>query len=141
MLVYLASSMRNHILNSRIDIYLRSKGIKVFLPQRDNTAVSQQVQEEGFLKALYRSNLEAIDRADVVLIVARNIGTDTAWECGYAIGKNKRVYLLMEDKDDISNMYMLYGALFNVIHRVDYSTEEAFHRSMDALIYVLRDQE
>jgi len=134
MKIYIASSMRNHLINSKITMHLQNAGIEVFLPQRDTTVPSKQIEKTDFSKIIYCSNIKAIDEADVILVVSRNIGTDTAWECGYAIGKNKRIYALMETDDDIVDMYMLYGALSDSIHNISYSSKKAFNHSMQSLI-------
>ena len=114
MTVYLASPLRNHIANALIAEELRHCGIPCFLPQDE--AYNYSMQEAGdtarhLAQVVYQNNVAAIDAADTVVVVARGIGTDTAWECGYAVARNKAVILVHLDADSIEHMYMLQSAI------------------------------
>lgn len=137
MKIYLASSLRNHLVNSQIDSFLRNNGIDVFLPQRDthtSNPTEPRSNRYAYAETIFRSNVRAIDNSDIVVVVAHNIGTDTAWECGYAVGHQKKVILLFQENDDIVNMYMLIGALSQVIHEISFSDNKKFEASMTALV-------
>lgn len=76
--------------NVRLAVALTEAGHEVFLPQ---------VQEQGKpAAAVFQTDVDAIDRADVVLAIMDGPDPDsgTAWECGYAYGK-KPIVLVRSD--------------------------------------------
>lgn len=141
MRVYIASSLKNHVLNARIDEFLSNEGVKSFLPQRDAEGDGMQPWTGGdgdVAGRIFAANLAGIDSADVVLVVECNIGTDTAWECGYAIGRGKVVILLESMSTSLKMMYMVSGAVPPNRRTTLYvESPESFNRSMRTTLGLL----
>ncbi len=140
MKIYIASSIQNASLNAKLDKYLIAAGFEVFLPQRD-TKVSFDQEHKDILAEcgdlIFRANQQGIDESDLILVVARKLGTDTAWECGYAYAKQKKIVILEEDIMNIQKMYMVRGAC--TIHQVDFSNESCFKKAVQDLVVLLND--
>lgn len=138
--IYLASSLRNHLLNACIAQMLRDAGLECFLPQEvahcetDSTSSGTDVST-----CVFKSNVHAIDQADAVIVVAQLLGTDTAWECGYAISRGKCVILLESELETVREMYMVYGSI-DAANRVSLTsyTAEAVRSSLHRIVSLLR---
>lgn len=74
---------------------LEADGHRVYLPQRDTP------EPEGArrTKTIFRANLAALGNADAVVAVCDGSQVDdgTAWEIGYAYGRNLQVFGLRTD--------------------------------------------
>jgi nucleoside 2-deoxyribosyltransferase len=134
MKIYIASSLRNCSLNNEIDKILKKAGFITFLPQRDSKISSKRKQIKDTPKlasTIFSTNIKGIDESDLILVVSLNLGTDTAWECGYAFGKQKKIILLAADYDSIWKMYMVIGA--GNIHHIDFFNENSYRSSIREL--------
>ena len=74
---------------------LSAAGHEVYLPQRDTPKVDGAARTT----AVFRANLAAVAKADAVVAVCEGPQVDdgTAWEIGYAYGRNIPVYGLRTD--------------------------------------------
>src|SRR6266567_1441444 len=74
---------------------LAAAGHEVYLPQRDTPKVDDAARTTG----LFRANLAALSNADAVVAVCEGPQVDdgTAWEIGYAYGRNIPVFGLRTD--------------------------------------------
>src|SRR6266446_6319698 len=74
---------------------LSAAGHEVYLPQRDTPNVDGTARTT----AIFRANLAAVAKADAVVAVCEGPQVDdgTAWEIGYAYGRNIPVYGLRTD--------------------------------------------
>jgi nucleoside 2-deoxyribosyltransferase len=74
---------------------LEAEGHDVFLPQRDTSPVDGSRQT----MAMFQDNLAVLSKADAVVAVCDGAQVDdgTAWEVGYAYGRNIPVYGLRTD--------------------------------------------
>lgn len=74
---------------------LEGEGHQVYLPQRD-TLPAEGV---GRTAGIFQANLSALTKADAVVAVCDGPQVDdgTAWEIGYAYGRNIQVYGLRTD--------------------------------------------
>ena len=72
----------------RLDSFVAEAGARTFLPHRDN--VSKTAENTG---TIYRNNVAAIDRCDLVVANLNGVTTDdgTAWEIGYAVASGTPV--------------------------------------------------
>ena len=125
--VYLASSLKNYTINHRITRILESKGISCFLPQRDaleSTLKNTSNNNHVLAGRVKEANVTGIKNANIVLIIARNLGSDTAWECGFATALGKRTILLKTQHDTIEDVYMLYNSVDKIIEIRSFSTKE-----------------
>ena len=112
--IYIASSFKNHIINLQIAKALRKEGFSCFLPQDqayNQPEAEYQETYNNLTSIVYQNNVKAIDEADFVLAIAHLIGTDTTWECGYAVAKGKPVILLELENESIFEMYMIYESV------------------------------
>jgi nucleoside 2-deoxyribosyltransferase len=74
---------------------LEAAGHDVYLPQRDTPGADGI----GRTEAIFRANLAALAKVDAVVAVCDGSQVDdgTAWEIGYAYGRNMQVYGLRTD--------------------------------------------
>src|SRR3989441_12189334 len=74
---------------------LSAAGHDVYLPQRDTPTIEGPARTT----AVFRANLAALSNADAVVAVCEGPQVDdgTAWEVGYAYGRNIPVYGLRTD--------------------------------------------
>lgn len=125
--VYLASSLKNYELNSKLHKVLESKGIECFLPQKDALEESLRNSGNGNHETSSRVrnlNVEGIKRSDIVLAVAKHLGADSAWECGFATGLGKPLILIRSPDDRIEEVYMLFNSVDYLIEVSEYKIEE-----------------
>lgn len=125
--VYLASSLKNYELNYTVFRILESKGISCFLPQRDALEESlKSVSENNHRTAIKirEANIKGIVDADIVLAIAKHLGTDSSWECGFATGLDKPIILIRTLRDSIEDVYMLFNSVNHVIEVRKYGSRE-----------------
>jgi nucleoside 2-deoxyribosyltransferase len=74
---------------------LQAESHQVFLPQSD----SLNHEGTGRTTAVFRANLAALGNADAVVAICDGSQVDdgTAWEVGYAYGRNIPIYALRTD--------------------------------------------
>lgn len=126
--IYLAPSLKNYKLNVAVCNILAEQNISCFLPQRDALEVklkkAPKDKHEISLK-IQKANVKGIKKkADIVLAIAKNLGTDSAWECGFAVELGKPVILLRGPQDLIEDVYMLFNSGSRIIEVSAYKTNE-----------------
>lgn len=74
---------------------LEADGHRVYFPQRD----TPDAEGSGRTVGIFRANLAALGNADAVVAVCDGAQVDdgTAWESGYAYGRNLQVFGLRTD--------------------------------------------
>jgi nucleoside 2-deoxyribosyltransferase/predicted secreted protein len=98
--VYLAAplfSEAERSYNTMLADLLRQHAFEVYVPQdTGDDSHSRDLTEHG---RMFRSHVEALDKADAVVAVIDGADADsgTAWEMGYAAAKNKPVFALRTD--------------------------------------------
>lgn len=125
-MIYLAASLKNHVIISQLAFALRRAGIECFVPH-ENTAVPTMAEGRTvpeLSRLVFQNNLAALDACDAVIAIVHRIGTDTAWECGYATGRGKPVILLEWTRESIEEMYMVNESVPSS-HRVAVTTFDA----------------
>ncbi|NES82599.1 MAG: hypothetical protein F6K10_14955 [Moorea sp. SIO2B7] len=115
MQIYLASSLKNYKINSQIANFIVQHNFKCFLPQRDTPQYHNQLTKQ--------INITAIQNSDIILIVGKNLGNDTAWEIGFAKGIGKLTILLSTDAelDKLRKSIMIFFSVDKVLHLSSYS--------------------
>ena len=98
MKLYLAAplfSEAERAFNLALPDALSAAGHEVYLPQRDTPNVDGAARTT----TVFRANLAAVAKADAVVAVCEGPQVDdgTAWEIGYAYGRNIPVYGLRTD--------------------------------------------
>ena len=91
--------------NAELARRLRAAGHEVFLPQE---------KEGGLLAAaIFRTDVDAIDRADVLIAVMDGPDPDsgTAWECGYAYGRKPVILVRTDSRNTSDDTGMPYNAM------------------------------
>ena len=97
--IYLAGplfSIAEQTLNGELARFLESRGFEVWLPQEHEP---RRKKGEAAAKAIFRMDVEALDRADMVVACMDGPDPDsgTAWECGYAYAKGKPIVCYRTD--------------------------------------------
>jgi nucleoside 2-deoxyribosyltransferase len=98
MRIYLAASLfteAERAFNLVLAGALETEGHQVYLPQREPPTA----EGTGRTTAIFRANLAALANAEAVVAVCDGPQVDdgTAWEVGYAYGRNVPVYGLRTD--------------------------------------------
>lgn len=125
--IYIASSFRNMEINKIVCTILESLNIDVFLPQRE---IREDLTDEFVKSSLNQKTLvlnrnkEAIKKADVLLIIAKNLGKDTSWECGFGCGLKKPTILIWSKDDSIQNDCMIFNSVQQKINVSTYDCDE-----------------
>src|SRR5437867_11814798 len=109
---------------------LSAAGHEVYLPQRD----TPRSEEPARTTTLVRANLAALSNVDAVVVVCEGPQVDdgTAWEIGYAYGRNIPVYGLRTDArsvqpDERINLMILESlnelspSILQLIHTLHYA--------------------
>jgi len=103
-----------------MDARLVRAGASTFLPHRDNPSKTRET-----VSAIYRNNIDAIERADVVVANLNGVTTDdgTAWEIGYAVAQGTPVVGLFTDwrrrfDDEVVNL-MIAESVDLVVRSLD----------------------
>jgi nucleoside 2-deoxyribosyltransferase len=121
--VYVVSSLKNYRLNHTLDTLLQARGLSCFLPQRDaleRTLEKGRPEYNAQALRIRNANADGIRRADLLIAIARNLGTDSAWECGFAHGLGKPVIVIRAPADPIEDVYMLFNSVERVLSVPDY---------------------
>jgi nucleoside 2-deoxyribosyltransferase len=104
--IYINSSKKNRNINDKIISQLKRLKFKVLYPLK----LTNQRQEK---LRIFRSNLRLIKRADLMVVVLRGYGKDTAAEVGIAFGLGKDIIGIDFDADPKD--VMVYNALTAVV--------------------------
>jgi len=88
-------SEAERVFNLTLARALEAEGHHVYLPQRDTPAA----EDDGRTTAIFHANLAALANADAVVAVCDGPQVDdgTAWEIGYAYGRDLPIYGLRTD--------------------------------------------
>jgi len=102
--------------NLKVDKYLRERGFKTFLPQRDVGKLDELIAKRGkrAYRMIYEQDLQGLEQADVVAAIldGPDVDSGTAFEIGYACAKGKPVIGLKTDMrvfakdEELNNMIM-----------------------------------
>ena len=111
MKVYLASPFfndeENRYYEEMIKI-LRNEGHKVFVPKEHEIPNAWDLPNAVWAEQVFALDVVGIQKSDVVVVINHGMYSDsgTAWECGYAYAKGKRVLNILcgEYEDDYSLM-------------------------------------
>jgi nucleoside 2-deoxyribosyltransferase len=98
MRIYLASPLfteAERAFNLTVASRLQAESHYVYLPQCE----TPEVDGPGRTTAIFRANLTALGNADAVVAICDGSQVDdgTAWEIGYAYGRNIPIYALRTD--------------------------------------------
>ena len=115
-MVYLASPFFNKKERSAVTLiadFLRNKGIDVYVPMEHEVPNAWDLSNEVWAKKVFNEDIKAIDECDTVVVLNWGMYSDsgTAWECGYAYAKGKKVInLLMPTNDKDYSLMMINGS-------------------------------
>ena len=115
-MVYLASPFFNKKERSAVTLiadFLRNKGIDVYVPMEHEVPNAWDLSNEVWAKEVFNEDIKAIDKCDTVIVLNWGMYSDsgTAWECGYAYAKGKKVInLLMPTNDKDYSLMMINGS-------------------------------
>ncbi len=103
-----------------VEARIAALGLSTFLPHRDNPPKTRET-----VTTIYRNNVDAIDRCDLVVASLNGLTTDdgTAWELGYAFARDKTLIGLHTDwrrrfDDEVVNL-MLERSMDSIVHSLD----------------------
>ena len=115
-MVYLASPFFNKKERSAVTLiadFLRNKGIDVYVPMEHEVPNAWDLSNEVWAKKVFNEDIKAINECDTVIVLNWGMYSDsgTAWECGYAYAKGKKVInLLMPTNDKDYSLMMINGS-------------------------------
>lgn len=107
----------------------RSRGDEVYVPMEHKIENGENLPNYEWARKVFEQDVKAIDECDTVIAIYSSLYSDTgtAWECGYAYAKGKKVLINVckeesESKGTIKNIKSLM-----VINGADnYSGYESF---------------
>lgn len=96
MKIYLASPFFNEReienISQAVEI-LKRKGYEVFVPMEHDVENKENLTNAQWAEEIFKIDRNGIDNSDVVVLLYGGMYSDsgTAWECGYAYAKGKKV--------------------------------------------------
>lgn len=108
-MIYIAGPFFNEIEIKNVEYveeFLTRKNISFFSPMRHKVE-DEEFGSPAWARKIFEIDRNAIDRCDIVLLLyyGNYSDTGTAWECGYACAKGKKVILVHVGGED-SNIMM-----------------------------------
>ena len=104
--VYIASDMfstyRKGLINKMASC-LRRMGREVYVPHEHDIEDGWNMPNKEWGKRVFEEDVKALDWCDTVIYFCEGMTGDigSAWECGYAYAKGKKIYIeYLGDKDD-----------------------------------------
>ena len=87
---------------------LNQCGIDVYDPSECGVPGAWNLTMDEWTRSIFSLDVVAIDRCDwvVALDYGRQITAGTAWECGYAFGKDKKILIIEMSKDNHYSVMM-----------------------------------
>lgn len=115
-MIYLASPFFNKRERSAVTLiadFLRNKNIDVYVPMEHEVSNAWELSNEVWAKKVFDEDIKAIDECDTIIVLNWGMYSDsgTAWECGYAYAKGKKVInLLMPTDNKDYSLMMINGS-------------------------------
>ena len=108
--------------------YLRNyENYDLYVPMEHTIEGAWDMSNAEWARKVFEEDVHAIDEAEVVFVINHGMYSDsgTAWECGYAYAKNKKVFLIVPSMEEESSLMMVNGCtdvlsvkyMFCAIHR------------------------
>lgn len=125
MKIYLASPFFNEReienISQAVEI-LKRKGYEVFVPMEHDVENKENLTNAQWAEEIFKIDRNGIDNSDVVVLLYGGMYSDsgTAWECGYAYAKGKKVVVCCYNIEQ-TNLMIVNGC-------------HAFLNSIDALL-------
>ncbi len=119
--IYIASPFFNDYEVSCLEVaekVLFGRGFDVFSPRLNEVRDENSPKDDAWSLETFINDKKYIDRADVVVALYHGCYSDsgTAWECGYACGKNITIVAVHvgKDKSNGSNLMVHESARANI---------------------------
>lgn len=104
--VYIASDMfstyRKGLIN-KLAKALRRTGCEVYVPHEHDIEGGWSMSNKEWGRRVFEEDVKALDWCDTVIYFCEGMSGDigSAWECGYAYAKGKKIYIYyLGNKDD-----------------------------------------
>lgn len=128
-MIYLASPFFNKKERSAVTLiadFLRNKGIDVYVPMEHEIPNAWDLSNEVWAKKVFDEDIKAIDECDTIIVLNWGMYSDsgTAWECGYAYAKGKKVINLLMPTDDKDYSLMMINGSTEVMPWFSFVKEE-----------------
>lgn len=122
MKVYLASPLFTDYEREKIVAlaeFMRENGNEVYVPMEHTIENAWSYTNAEWAKKVFEEDVKAIQECDEVWCIYYGLYSDsgTAWECGYAYGIGKPVYLVDRSNDEVS--LMVVNGARNADHFID----------------------
>jgi nucleoside 2-deoxyribosyltransferase len=94
---------------SRAEVILESYGLDVYVPSRLKIPNAWDYSERDWGLMVFANDLHSLDISDIVVFLSygkKNNNDGSAWECGYAFAKGKKVIVVSMSTDTESLMVM-----------------------------------
>ena len=108
MYIYIASDMFSIVRKEKINSIarvLRAEGHGVYVPHEHQINNAWELSNREWAKAVFEEDIKAIDLADTIYYVCEGMCGDigSAWECGYAYAKGKKIKVILTNQAEIYN--------------------------------------
>lgn len=109
MKIYLASPLFTDYEREKVKAvaeWLRSNGEEVYVPMEHQIENAWSYTNAAWAKMVFDEDIKAIHECDEVYCIYYGLYSDsgTAWECGFAYGIGKPVYLIDQSNQEVSLM-------------------------------------
>ena len=89
--------------------------IEIYDPSKHGVPNAWGISMQEWCRCIFALDVTAIDRCDWVIVCdyGRKGTAGTAWECGYAFGKGKKVLIIQMGEDEVDYSVMMRGCSAN----------------------------
>ena len=126
MKIYLASPFFQKeeikVYNKVITILRHQQGLDVFVPREHEIPNAWGIDNQQWAEKVFFIDCKGIEQCDVVVVLNFGMYSDsgTAWECGYAYAKGKRVINVLCGGEEMDYSLMMLNGTNTVIPLADF---------------------
>ena len=101
---------------------LRQQNLDVFVPREHEIPNGWEIDNQQWAESVFAVDYVAIEQCDVVVVLNFGMYSDsgTAWECGYAYAKGKRVINVLCGSEGTEYSLMMLNGTHTVIPLADF---------------------
>ena len=95
--------------------YIKSNDISIYDPKEHGVPNAWGMSMNEWARCIFALDVVAIDDSDWVVVCdfGRHGTAGTAWECGYAFAKGKKILIVQMDETDQDYSVMMHGCSTN----------------------------
>lgn len=120
-------------INCVMDKLKEAAFLKIYNPAEHGVPNAWGMTMEEWSKCIFALDCVAIDDCDWVVVCdfGREMTAGTAWEAGYAFGKDKKIFIIRMAENEDNYSVMLNGCSANAINYMDFISARINEEFMD----------